>query len=99
MLRDLKLPDSKSINKHVGEHNNDAMIAGAIVERIFYEIGSCVQGDRSKVKLNMFEKGVIGGMMSDKVKNGIKNYVFNMSDQGIKNLLNGIQLDLNKRKI
>jgi len=92
LIRDLKIPGSGY------KQNNDADVAGAIIDTIFREVNGCVQGDRSKVKLNMFEKGVIGGMLNSKVSNGIKNFVSNMNDNDVKILLDGIQKELAKRK-
>lgn len=97
MLRDLRLPDTDS-KRVVNVNTKDVVIAGAIVDTIFREVNSCVQGDRSKIKLNMFEKGVIGGMLNSKVQNGIKNFILNMNDNDVKIMLDGIQRELNKRK-
>lgn len=88
MLRPLKIPCIV----------NDAQIACGIVRVIFENVASCVQGDRSKVKLNMFEKGVIGGMINEKVMLGINKYVENMSDNDIRALLNDIEKELSKRR-
>jgi len=89
MLKDLRLPVSKT---------NSATVACAIVRIIFKNVGDCVQGDRSRIKMNMFEKGVIGGMINEKVMLGINKYVENMNENDLNILLNDIERELAKRR-
>lgn len=77
---------------------SDYTIACNIVRKIFTHINLCVQGDRSKVKLNMFEKGVIKGMISEKTLKGINGYVMNMYEPEVKRLMDDIELEVSKRK-
>lgn len=106
MLKDLKLSQTISgignsgSNKQISGNvsTGNAQIACAIVRIIFKNVNSCIQGDRSKVKLNMFEKGVIGGMVNNRVINGINNYVENMSEADLNILLTEIDKELDKRK-
>lgn len=67
-----------------------------IVDILFDQILLCIKMDRSYMKLNMFEKSVIQGMLSDKVKNGIKNYVLNMYDEDIRLLVKDIHKETMK---
>lgn len=77
--------------------NPDHQAACNIVRKLFSHINLCLQSDRSKVKLNMLEKGVIKGMLSDKTLNGINNYINNMSDADIKNLMDDLQTEFSRR--
>ena len=106
MLRKLEIPGSSSGNSSSSNsssgnntsNSNNASIASAIVRLIFQNVSSCIQGDRSKVKLNMFQKGIIGGMVNDKVMNGINRYVESMSEKDLDNLLTDIDKELLKRR-
>lgn len=90
----------KDLERPVGQRGSrDAQIACTIVDVLFDQISSCIKSDKSKVKLSFFAKGMIQGMLGDKTKNGIKEYVNNMYDKDINNLLDGIQKELDKRKI
>lgn len=76
--------------KSSSSSSRDALIATNIVKEVFYNINLCIQEDRSKVRLNMFEKGAIKGLIGKKTLDGINNYVLNMYPDDIKNLMNGI---------
>ncbi len=90
----------KDLEKPVGQKGSrDAQIACVVVDVLFDQISSCIKSDKSKMKLNFFAKGVIQGMLGDKTKNGIKEYVNNMYDKDINILLDNIQKELDKRKI
>ena len=76
---------------------NDHIIATKIVDLLFKHINMCIKLDRSKVKLNPFEKGIISGMLSDKTAKGINNYILNMYPSDIKILMNDIESEIKKR--
>ena len=50
------------------------------------------------MKLNMLEKGLVNGMISEGTLRGINGYVINMYDIDIKNLLNDIEIEVKKRQ-
>ncbi len=75
----------------------DYDIACNIVRKIFSHINLCIQSDRSRVKLNMLEKGMIKGMLSDKTLIGINGYVRNMNPIDINNLMNDLEIEFKKR--
>ncbi len=77
---------------------NDYDIACNIVRKIFSHINLCIQGDRSKVKVNMIEKGMIKGMLSDRTLNGINSYVRNMYPGDVNILMNDLEIEFRKRK-
>ncbi len=76
---------------------SDSTIACNIVRKLFQHINSCVEGNRSKTRINMLEKGIIKGMLSDKTLNGINGYVLNMYPMDVKNLMNDIEIEIKKR--
>ena len=76
----------------------DYNIACNIVVKLFYHINMCIQGDRSKVKLNALEKGIIKGMLGDKVLNGINGYVRNMYPLDVRNLMDDLEVEFKKRR-
>lgn len=76
----------------------DSTIACNIVKTIFKHINLCLQNDRSRQKVNMFEKGVIKGMLGDRTLNGINNYIFNMYPLDVKNLMNDLEEEIKKRQ-
>jgi hypothetical protein len=77
---------------------SDSLIATNIVRKIFKNINSCIQGDRSKIKLNMLEKGMIKGLLTDKSLNGINNYITNMNTFDLKILIDEIEVEIKSRK-
>ncbi len=83
--------------KQVYYVENDSAIAIHIVEKIFQHINDCIQNDKSQVKLNMLEKGIIKGMLSSGTLKGINNYVQNMYQNDVKNLMNDIEAEVKKR--
>lgn len=103
MLRDLRFPGKgtsitsvnsvnsvKDVTMKVGQEKKLLVVYG-IIDDVFQEINDSIQHDRSKVKLNMFEKGFIGGMLNDKVKEGIKKYMFNMDERDVESMINKIK--------
>lgn len=69
-----------------------------IVNHIFRYIDICIKDDKSKVKLSLFAKSFIKGMLTNNVKNGIDDFIRNMNDYEVRSLLDDIQYELNKRK-
>lgn len=76
---------------------SDSVIATNIVRKLFFHINSCLTSDRSKIKLNMLEKGMIKGMLGEKTLNGINGYIVNMNPNDIKNLIDDIENEIKKR--
>lgn len=79
-------------------YENDYTIASEIVRKIFKHINLGIQNDRSRRRLNMFEKGIIRGMLSDNTMNGINDYVKNMYPEDIKALIDDLESEMRKRK-
>jgi len=69
-----------------------------IVSHIFHSIDMCIKEDKSKVKLNLFAKSFIKGILTSNVKTGIDDFIKNMNNQDIRALLDDIQKELDKRK-
>jgi methionine salvage enolase-phosphatase E1 len=76
----------------------DTDAACNIVSHIFHSIDMCLKEDKSKVKLSLFAKSFIKGVLTNTVKTGIDDFIKNMNDQDIRNLLDDIQRELDKRK-
>jgi len=76
----------------------DTDAACNIVGHIFHSIDMCLKEDKSKVKLNLFAKSFIKGILTSSVKTGIDDFIRNMDDREIRSLLDDIQYELNKRK-
>lgn len=90
----------KDLEKPIGQRGSrNAQIACAVIDVTFDQISSCIKSDKSKIKLSFFAKGMIQGMLGDKTKNGIKEYVNNMYDKDINDLLDDVQKELDKRKV
>ncbi len=115
MLKDLRsvlsLKDNKD-NKdkvHVQQIKNvsvDAKIACNILERLYWHVGESLRRDRSSVKLNLFEKSIVGSGLN-RVMPGTKEYIEGMYLEDIKLLLDDIlgrfsdemiEKELNKRR-
>lgn len=90
-----RLPVSYSNLKN--KQSQNAKAASKIVDDIFNYVAICLREDKSKVKVSMFAKAFIQGVLNDSVKNGLKDFVTNMNEQEIKMLLDDIQRDLNMR--
>jgi len=102
----LKNLSIKSINypripSNIAEHttiSQDADIACKIIDSMFDQINRCLQQDRSRVKVNMLTKGIVGKLLGNGTRNRIKEYLINMYDNDIRELLDDIQKEMNKRK-
>ncbi len=76
----------------------DTDAACNIVNHIFHYIDICLKNDKSKVKLSLFAKSFIKGMLTSNVRNGIDDFIRNMNDHEIRSLLDDVQRELDKRK-
>ena len=97
MLKDIVLKDSIAKPTLSNKHTIDTEKACNVVDIIFSQINRCIRDDRSGVKLNMLQKGAVQSMLGEKVRNGIKNYIINMRDSDIEELLNSIQKEVNTK--
>ncbi len=87
-----------SINTgEIEQKDTDVIIAQNIVRKLFYHINMCLTTDRSRTKLNMLEKGIIKGMLSDKTIGGINGYIANMYPGDVESLMNDIETEIKKR--
>lgn len=91
---------NKDINTQRESHKEeiDTDIACDIVRHIFGSIDMCLEEDKSKVKLSLFTKSFIKGILTSTVRTGIDDFIRNMNNRDIKSLLNNIQGELDKRK-
>lgn len=106
--------EQKSSNKvHVQTFNGAVSdnpnidIAVNIVDKLYGHIKRCIKEDRSRVKINMFEKGAISSGLNA-VLPGTKTYISGMGSGDIKLLLGDILMcytddmleeELKKRKM
>ena len=79
--------------------NIDPQVACKVVDHIFNYIDVCLKEDKSKIKLSLFAKSFIRGILTDGVRNGINDFIFNMNDKEVKALLDDMQKELNKRRL
>jgi hypothetical protein len=102
-LKDLSI----SLNKHNISHkgtvspiaylDTDIDIACDIVDHIFRHIDLCLKENKSKYQISLFARSFIRGILTDNVKGGINNFLKNMNDEDIRELLDNIQIELDKR--
>lgn len=111
MLKDLKVALGKTQHSgathqgssgtahsiQIAKVNRDAEVACEIVDHLFHYIDICLREDKSKVKISLFAKSFIRGMLTNNVRGGINDFLLNMNDQEVKLLLDDIQKELNKR--
>jgi hypothetical protein len=95
MLKDLKFPIKGNVQKQ--KVNIDTEISCNLIDILFKHVLASIEHDRSTVKLNMFQRGMIGGVLG-KTRDGTKEYVVGMRNDDIKALLNDIETELSKRK-
>ncbi len=105
-LRDLKEQlklSHSSLEKHKIEtniqQNIDSKVACDVVDHIFRYIDVCLKDDKSKMKLSLFAKSFIRGILTESVRNGINNFILNMNDKEVKAMLDDMQKELHKRKL
>lgn len=94
----IKQTHNISKDSQVDTNEIDTDVACNIVEHIFHSIDTCLKEDKSKIKLSLFAKSFIKGILTNSVKDGIDNFIRNMNDQEIRSLLDIIQIELNKRR-
>lgn len=75
----------------------NADVACNVVDHLFRYVNICLQEDKSKVKLSLFAKSFIKGILTDSVRTGINDFIRNMNDKEIRSLLDDIEKELNKR--
>lgn len=81
------------------QQNIDPQVACKVVDHIFNYIDVCLKEDKSKIKPSLFAKSFIRGILTDSVRNGINDFIFNMNDKEVKDLLDDMQKELNKRRL
>lgn len=96
MAKDISTPKEQSNLSTREIKDTDA--ACNIVSHIFHYIDTCLKEDKSKVKLSLFAKSFIKGVLTSSVRTGIDDFVRNMNDQEVRSLLDDIQYELDKRK-
>ena len=77
--------------------NNDAEISSEVIKYIFRQYKKCLEQDRSKIRINMFVKGVLQASVKEATIDSTANYVSNMYDYDLKELLDGIENIMKKR--
>lgn len=99
MLRELILPnrDNKKMAVKPNAISLDTEISCNILEILYWHINQSLQKDRSTVKLNMLEKGIVKSGLNT-VMPGTKKYIEGMLTNEIKLLLDDIERELVKRK-
>jgi hypothetical protein len=102
MLRELILPgirnkDNKKVAIKSSAISPDAQITCNILERVYWHIDQSLQKDRSTVKLNMLEKGIVKSGL-ETVMPGTKKFIVGMFPNEIKLLLDDIERELTKRR-
>lgn len=90
MLRKLKIPI-------VNKQSKDMDIACAIIDILFRHVYNCINENRSSVKLNMFQRGMIGGVLGN-TRDGTKSYVHGMTKEDVSILLDDLEKELKKRR-
>lgn len=84
--------------RDISREVRDTDTACNIVGHIFRYIDICLKDDKSKVKLSLFAKSFIKGMLTSNIKTGIDNFIRNMNDKEVRSLLDDIQHELDRRK-
>jgi len=97
MLRELILKGKEKENVLKKDVSTDAQIACDVLERLYWHVNRSLKADRSSVKLNMFEKGIISSGLNS-VMPGTKEYIEGMHDSDIELLLDDIEMELAKRR-
>lgn len=106
MLRELRLPGGGdlpigkkfAIKDTSRVEQTESAVAVMIVNHIFDYASICLKEDRSKVKISLFAKSFIGGILNDNVRSGLNNFVRNMNDTDTKLLLDDIEKALAMRR-
>ena len=103
-LKDLhsSLEKHKIVSRHSEiaiQQNIESEVACNVVDHIFRYIEICLKEDKSKMKLSLFTKSFIRGILTDNVRNGIDNFIMNMNDKEVRAMLDDMQKELNKRRL
>ena len=69
----------------------NAKKASDILGIIFNHIGICVKGGKSKKEVTFVAKTLIGAFLNERTKNGINEFIFNMEDKEVDELMLEIQ--------
>lgn len=99
-LRDLQVSLDKrktTENIIISQRSIDVDVACKIVGHLFRNIDICLKEDKSKVKLSLFAKSFIRGILNKSVENGINDFLINMNDKELKTLLDDMQKELDRR--
>ena len=81
------------------QQNIDSEVACRVVDHIFRYIEICLKEDKSKMKLSLFAKSFIRGVLTENVRSGINNFILNMNDKEVLTMLDDMQKELNKRRL
>lgn len=76
---------------------NDSEISSEVIKFIFRQYKKCLDQDRSKIRINMFTKGILQTSVKESVIDSTATYVSNMYDYDLKELLDGIENIMKKR--
>lgn len=90
------LSRTKEQAQNVYDHNPDADIACNIVDILFNQTNDSLKRDRSSIKLNMFEKGVVSSGLK-RVLPGTKEFILGMYSAELNVLLDDIEKELIRR--
>ena len=86
---------SKHTSKAVVARN--ISVASNVVDILFDNVLDCIEEDRSATKLNAFERSLIQGLLKNKVRTGIKDYIVNMHPEYVSKLLSDMQRELDRK--
>lgn len=79
------------------QQNIDSEVACNVVDHIFRYIEICLKEDKSKMKLSLFAKSFIRGILTENVRSGINNFILNMNDKEVRAMLDDMQKELKRR--
>lgn len=74
----------------------DAIIASNVLDLLFNQVNDCLNRDRSDVKLNKLEKGVVSTGLG-RVLPGTRDFILGMYAEELNTLLDSIEKELVKR--
>lgn len=77
--------------------NNDSQVSSEVIKYIFRQYRKCLESDRSKIRINMFTKGLLKASVKESTIEDTANYVSNMYEYDLKELLDGIESIMKKR--
>lgn len=94
MLKPFHLDTSK--NKSCENYVNSDKACN-IVGLIFKFINNCLDENKSKKEISLFARSLIKGVLNDKTKHGINDFIKNMPDKDIEVLLDEIKSELMRK--